>query len=616
MHGMAFQPGTGTLYAIIGRYYPSLYTLDPITGAASFVSGLSHGYQSLEFLSDGTLLAGGDGALYQIDPVTGAETYIGYTGYGELIGLESVPTDAVDSYSFVLDANQSTTLFASGSGSALTLLASDGVTVLALGVAEGNDGQVIRDFIATSGGTYYVQVTRASRGDYSLVVTRDAVLDTESNSDISTAQALTLSPIDGTATVLGHVIGQSELVLNATGSGWYDGFGYHDPSNLNYFTGLVPGYAELRDFFTFDLGSLNDLAILSGRFQAYNPSATTGAGDGFYSDDSTETYTLFDVNTPVAQLLAGGSGLTGIFDDLGTGTEYGSRIVSAADNGTLVSVDLNDAALADLNAARGNAFALGGALTTLAGNAGLQNLFSWTFGYFNYPRQLVLSVEDSDFFRVYLAAGQTLEIETSTPAGGPGEFVNNLDPMIGVYDVLGTPLTSDDNSLDGRNASLTYTAGSDGTYYIMVSASDQTTASTQGEYVLSVRQTTSFAPMITADGEAESMAVSRIVSSEVEHPWCNRIQPADVSNDGSVSPLDALMIINSLNADGSRSLPRGERTRWGDRSTMSIGTILFPPSMLCRSSTTSTIRTVDRLLWRCCRPANLRRCRRHRYGSR
>ena len=48
--------------------------------------------------------------------------------------------------------------------------------------------------------------------------------------------------------------------------------------------------------------------------------------------------------------------------------------------------------------------------TTLTGNAGLQSLFSWTFDYFNYPRQLVLSVEDSDFFRVYLAAGQTLEI--------------------------------------------------------------------------------------------------------------------------------------------------------------------------------------------------------------
>ena len=33
VHGMDFQPGTGTLYAIIGRFSPSLYTLDPATGA-------------------------------------------------------------------------------------------------------------------------------------------------------------------------------------------------------------------------------------------------------------------------------------------------------------------------------------------------------------------------------------------------------------------------------------------------------------------------------------------------------------------------------------------------------------------------------------------------------
>ena len=90
VHGMAFQPGTGTLYAIVGRSYASSIP-SILRRAISFVTSLSHGYLSLEFLPDGTLLAGGDGGLYTIDPVTGAETLIGYTGTGVLIGLEGVP---------------------------------------------------------------------------------------------------------------------------------------------------------------------------------------------------------------------------------------------------------------------------------------------------------------------------------------------------------------------------------------------------------------------------------------------------------------------------------------------------------------------------------------------
>ena len=50
-------------------------------------------------------------------------------------------------------------------------------------------------------------------------------------------------------------------------------------------------------------------------------------------------------------------------------------------------------------------------------------------------------------------------------------------------------------------------------------------------------------------------------TSDAAYPWSNRIQPADVSNDGYVSPVDALMIINSLNTEGSRSLPQGQSSQ-------------------------------------------------------
>ena len=54
-----------------------------------------------------------------------------------------------------------------------------------------------------------------------------------------------------------------------------------------------------------------------------------------------------------------------IFNDLGSGTLLGERIVSAADNGSTISIALNSDGLAALNAARGGLLAIGGALTSL-----------------------------------------------------------------------------------------------------------------------------------------------------------------------------------------------------------------------------------------------------------
>ncbi len=39
------------------------------------------------------------------------------------------------------------------------------------------------------------------------------------------------------------------------------------------------------------------------------------------------------------------------------------------------------------------------------------------------------------------------------------------------------------------------------------------------------------------------------------HPWQNPVLPYDVSNDGHVAPLDVLILINDINAHGTRSLP-------------------------------------------------------------
>ena len=77
----------------------------------------------------------------------------------------------------------------------------------------------------------------------------------------------------------------------------------------------------------------------------------------------------------------------------------------------------------------------------------------WVLGYAGDDG----SGSTKDTYRVTLAAGKKLELETTLPATGSGEFVNNLDPMVRVYDPSGNRVASNDNSgPDKRNAKLNY----------------------------------------------------------------------------------------------------------------------------------------------------------------
>jgi len=153
---------------------------------------------------------------------------------------------------------------------------------------------------------------------------------------------------------------------------------------VGYFTGTPPG--ELRNFFAFNLTGLAG-KITAAKLRAFNSSNPIGYG----SPHPTETYTLFDVSTPVSTLTA----LTGgaaAFNDLGTGTPLGSVTVSASANGTIVEVNFNAQGITYLNAVNGMT-AVGGALTTLA--FGAQSEFLFNAGSGNVVRELVVTTDDS-----------------------------------------------------------------------------------------------------------------------------------------------------------------------------------------------------------------------------
>jgi hypothetical protein len=523
VHGMAYHPGTGILYALVGRGTESLYTLNPATGTFTFVGSTGQRLLSLEFLPDGTLLAGGDSSLFSLNPSTGAATLIGVTSGGTLLaGLESIPTiDSVDLYAFTLVANQTTTVAVDGAGSKVELLDSDG-TVLASGMSAVNVSQVISNFAAPVADVYYARVTHGFIGGYSLLVTRDAAFDTESNSEDSP------QPLGNVNTVLGHVrqgspFGTLSPVLYAVaGVQGAPSILYElDPSNGQITQVIGPiGFSNVKSL-DFDpiSGSLYGHSD-EGGLLSIDP--VSGIGTSIGNDGVDYTNISFDSNGVVygSSITHANPGIWTIDVSTGVGTQlfnFGDRHRYA------VSVDANDQLwlrddnslykinppsvnfVANITGFTGGSFFRAGEFhpdnglyydVTLAnGSIGPATLHAinpetgvatplgtapigisaLTFGGGN----------TGDFYTFNVIAGQPISWTSFTPAGGPFEFENNLDPYLELFDPSGTRVAFNDNgALDGRNAVLTHTALATGTYTLRIFG----TNSTQGEYILTANQ--------------------------------------------------------------------------------------------------------------------------------
>jgi hypothetical protein len=143
--------------------------------------------------------------------------------------------------------------------------------------------------------------------------------------------------------------------------GWYRDTGYTEVANTNYLAGECTenacgfAHAVYRNFFLFDLSQV-DQRIVNASLRLWFPE------EGLRSPTDMEIYELFDVVTDLDEL--GQRWGVDIFEDLGTGTSYGTYVATEADEQTLIDIPLNAAAVAELNAAA-SLFALGGAVTSL-----------------------------------------------------------------------------------------------------------------------------------------------------------------------------------------------------------------------------------------------------------
>jgi hypothetical protein len=147
----------------------------------------------------------------------------------------------------------------------------------------------------------------------------------------------------------------SATTLTWIDSGAYSERGDHNATNTNYLAGYctdcnngLPG-PSFNNFFVFDTSGV----------QGTVTSATLRLRSGYVPTGG--LYSVFNVSTPIGTLRADHFGATGIYDDLGSGVQYGNVQISSTDvtGPALIDVLLNDDAIAAINASTG-LFALGG----------------------------------------------------------------------------------------------------------------------------------------------------------------------------------------------------------------------------------------------------------------
>lgn len=152
-------------------------------------------------------------------------------------------------------------------------------------------------------------------------------------------------------------------VILSADQGWYNSSGYHSPSNNNIAVGNNDGY---RNFFAFNLGTISG-TITGASLKIYG-----GNGAYYNGANTSEIYNIYDYTGNKVPMLSGFGG-TAAYNDLGSGSLYGSTTVnyllgSAGPMHEVTIASLSAAAISDMNAALAGTdhlFIIGGASPSL-----------------------------------------------------------------------------------------------------------------------------------------------------------------------------------------------------------------------------------------------------------
>lgn len=143
-------------------------------------------------------------------------------------------------------------------------------------------------------------------------------------------------------------------VFFAQDTGWITEEGAHNTTNGNYLAG-ISGDLEYRNFAVFDLSNLSGMAS----------TAELRIATAFINGPV--TYSLYGSDATLDELdrqrAPGDAEGIALFNSIGTGTFYGSRDYTVDDFYLSRTIELNAAAVSEINAAAGGQFSFVGAAT-------------------------------------------------------------------------------------------------------------------------------------------------------------------------------------------------------------------------------------------------------------
>ena len=471
---------------------------------------------------EGELLSGAEN-----DTLASAESLdassIALVGTADRLAVSGRLSDGTepDFYSFTLDAGQTATVVVASTQPlrGVELWNAAGALLTVARRDASNVDSFIRDFTAPSAGTYFIRLTGNSGTDYNLVVTRAAVFDLESNNEPALARDISRS-----AVVLGHLdeyrgASLSEIrvaVLNAgNASGAVNQL--NDDTFFNFNASLVSGsqintLAELEQFDVVVIGDPSSRSALQSIAPALRQWVEAGGGvvgtgwliyasgqsngapiadinaiipvdtSPFYNSFSNPPISIVDSSHPVTMGVVSGFFPNTSVEFSTNGADAGASVLATANGQPTVVVGTPG------NAGRsvylGPIYMQSGS-TLQTGNA--DRLFEQAVAW-------AATSDRADYLRIEVASGDEIIIRTHTPGDGSGEPLNDLDPAIELYDDTGALVaTSDNEAVDGRNALLTHTAVSGGTYRILVRGSEVGNRA-GGDYILEVQGATGASP--------------------------------------------------------------------------------------------------------------------------
>jgi subtilisin family serine protease len=431
-------------------------------------------------------------AAQDLDP--GARTYTNAIAALAVLGF-----GANDWYAVTLASNDVVTVgvAASSGGAPSVSLFDPAGALLARGVAGwSNLSQFIDRVRIGETATYSLQVT-GSTGDYNLVLTRNACLETEPHDTRAGAQ-----PISGSQGAFGHLHAIPSLTAE-----------------------IEPNDDGAKNASPGDLALANDL---TGSFVLVSNQTWRATVTGLISAGGDLDWDFFKFRAAPGDTVELRLNRTDADSDpyLRLFSRTATELASNDDGGGWPNSLVTH-----------SAFSYSGEYFVCADNWGGSSGAYELVVQITTPNLQRTSAEDH--YAVEAAAGDTLSVFTLTPGEGTALPGNALDPRLEVFDSGGTLVATNDNGApDGRNARLTYRVPAGGTYTLRVTPA----GITSGEYLLGVTGATGALPdfHVASSTPAQGALLKTTptqMTVQFKHPVrFTTLQPSDLKIDGVSCP--------------------------------------------------------------------------------